>query len=288
MLIPEPCIQNAVLLLIKSWLMPNYLKQKTVKRENLFLDFTFVEQCYQKSCILSGLALCNAMVLPWWLGSRCDQVQAMFVFSSSVHIQGLQSWITSDLPGPYPHCPQVRDLHGTVFCSISMGIGAASCGSVSFGCRVHFPCGEISYEHCFTWTLRAGNPCGYCVVGWATTMWGGFMGREEPRVSQIKMFCLWACQAFELSECCCALSRADAAEWGQASLSHEEGELEFVLVIEQIQVVWPHPATLRRPCWIIHAVFSGNAELVGEIHKQQREHAGEGGICLSLCLAGVA
>lgn len=207
----------------------------------------------------------------------------MFVFSSPVHIQGLQGWVTSDLPGPYP---QVRELHGAVFCSISTGIGAASCGIVSFRCRVHFPCGEISYEHCFTWIpLRAGKPCGYCVVGWATKTWGFFMGRELE-VSQIKMFCLWACQTFELSKCCSALSRADAAEWGYASLSPEEGELEFVLVIEQIQVVWPHPATLRRPRWIIHVVFSGNAEFVGEIHKQQREHVGEGGICLTLSRRG--
>lgn len=159
-------------------------------------------------------------------------------------------------------------------------------------CSWHFSCGEISSEHCFTWIpLRAGKPCGYCVVGWAIKMWGFFMSREEPRVSQIKMFCLWACQAFELSKCCSALSRADAAERGHASLSHEEGELEFVLVIEQIQVVWPHPASLRchhYPHWIIHALFSGNAEFVGEIRKQQREHVGEGGICLTLCLAGVA
>lgn len=161
-------------------------------------------------------------------------------------------------------------------------------------CTWHFPCGEISYEHCFKWIpLRAGKPCGWILCRRMShkNVRVFFMGREELRVSQIKIFCLWACQAFELSKCCSALSRADAAEWGHASLSHEEGELEFVLVIEQIQVMWPHPASLRchrYPRWIIHALFSGNAEFVGEICKQQREHVGEGGICLTLCLAGVA
>lgn len=37
-----------------------------------------------------------------------------------------------------------------------------------------------------------------------------------------------------------------------------------------------------------HTTFSRNAKLVGEIHKKQRECVAEGGICLTVFLAGVA
>lgn len=62
MLIPEPCIQNAVLLLLKPWLMPNYFKQKTVKRENLFLDFTLLNSAARNP----AFCLSWLYVMPWY------------------------------------------------------------------------------------------------------------------------------------------------------------------------------------------------------------------------------
>lgn len=130
------------------------------------------------------------MVLPWWLGSRCDQVQVMFVFSSSVHIQGLQSWITSDLPGPYPHCPPgqrsacfLLSLHGGRCCKL-------------WQCFIQMQDPFFPVERLVMSLASHKSPLGQAnpvdIVGWATKTWGFLMGREELRVSQIKMFCLWA------------------------------------------------------------------------------------------------
>lgn len=129
-LIPGPQHPECGATSSQAFVNAKLFKAKTIKREALFLDLAFVEQCCQKSCILSELALCNgfSVVLPWRQGSRYDQVQVMFVFSSPVHTQRLQSWITSELQGPYPHSPphpRVRDLHGIVFCLISIEAGAS-------------------------------------------------------------------------------------------------------------------------------------------------------------------
>lgn len=126
-LIPGPRHPECGATSSQAFVNAKLFKAKTIKRENLFLDLAFVEQRCQKSCILPELALRDgfSVVLPWCRGSRCDQVQVTFVFSSPVHTQRLQSWITSELHGPYPrHPPRVRDLHGIVFRLISLEAGA--------------------------------------------------------------------------------------------------------------------------------------------------------------------
>lgn len=88
----------------------------------------------------------------------------MFVFSSPVHIQGLQSWITSDLPTPSaPRLEICMELfsaqspRGQLLRAVA--VFHSDAGSV-------FPVERLvmsiaSHES----PLRAGKPCGYLVVG---------------------------------------------------------------------------------------------------------------------------